>query len=126
MLHRHNLAHVGTIIEIALEMGAEYLELANTQYYGWAWENRLALMPTQEQLHEAEAAVQDWRAPLRNRCQILRRAAAATARAGRWRLPVPGLLADRRSGTHRPRLRPRPGARPAAAGGVAGPHRAAR
>ncbi|MDR3384382.1 pyrroloquinoline quinone biosynthesis protein PqqE [Cupriavidus basilensis] len=71
VLHRHNLAHVGTIIEMALEMGAEYLELANTQYYGWAWENRLALMPTGEQLREAEAVVESYRARIGKRCRIL-------------------------------------------------------
>lgn len=71
VLHRHNLPHVGAIIEMALEMGAEYLELANTQYYGWAWENRLALMPTEEQLREAEAVVEGYRARIGNRCRIL-------------------------------------------------------
>jgi len=71
VLHRHNLPHVGAIIEMALEMGAEYLELANTQYYGWAWENRLALMPTQEQLHTAEAVVNEYRARIGKQCQLL-------------------------------------------------------
>ncbi|KWR90785.1 pyrroloquinoline quinone biosynthesis protein PqqE [Cupriavidus sp. IDO] len=71
VLHRHNLPHVGAIIEMALRMGAEYLELANTQYYGWAWENRLALMPTGEQLREAEAVVNDYRARIGRQCQIL-------------------------------------------------------
>ncbi|WP_317921492.1 MULTISPECIES: pyrroloquinoline quinone biosynthesis protein PqqE [unclassified Cupriavidus] len=71
VLHRHNLPHVGTIIEMALQMGAEYLELANTQYYGWAWENRLALLPTREQLLEAEAVVREYRARIGKRCQIL-------------------------------------------------------
>ncbi|MGY2488086.1 pyrroloquinoline quinone biosynthesis protein PqqE [Cupriavidus sp. CP313] len=71
VLHRHNLPHVGTIIEMALQMGAEYLELANTQYYGWAWENRLALLPTHEQLREAEAVVQQYRARIGRQCQIL-------------------------------------------------------
>lgn len=46
VLHRHNLPHVGQIIEMALDLGAEYLELANVQYYGWAWVNRDHLMPT--------------------------------------------------------------------------------
>jgi PqqA peptide cyclase len=36
VLHRHNLPHVDKIIEMAVDLGAEYLELANTQYYGWA------------------------------------------------------------------------------------------
>lgn len=71
VLHRHNLPHVGTIIELALQLGAEYLELANTQYYGWAWENRLALMPTREQLVEAEAVVRQYRARIGRQCQLL-------------------------------------------------------
>ncbi|MGN5478645.1 pyrroloquinoline quinone biosynthesis protein PqqE [Cupriavidus basilensis] len=71
VLHRHNLPHVATIIEMALQMGAEYLELANTQYYGWAWHNRLALMPTHEQLLEAEAVVRQYRARIGKQCQLL-------------------------------------------------------
>ena len=57
VLHRHNLPHVGQIIEMALDLGAEYLELANVQYYGWAWVNRDHLMPTRAQLQEALAAL---------------------------------------------------------------------
>lgn len=71
VLHRHNLPHVDRIIEMALELGAEYLELANTQYYGWAWHNRDALMPTREQLLEAEAVVQGYRERIGNRCRLL-------------------------------------------------------
>ena len=71
VLHRHNLPHVDKIIDMALEMGAEYLELANTQYYGWAWVNRDQLMPTREQLQEAEAVVQRYREKIGNRCRIL-------------------------------------------------------
>lgn len=71
VLHRFNLPHVGAIIDMALKMGAEYLELANTQYYGWAWENRLALMPTAAQLREAEAVVESYRARIGKRCRIL-------------------------------------------------------
>ena len=71
VLHRHNLPHVGQIIEMALALEAEYLELANTQYYGWAWRNRDHLMPTREQLIEAEAVVQRYRAQIGNRCQLL-------------------------------------------------------
>jgi pyrroloquinoline quinone biosynthesis protein E len=71
VLHRHNLPHVGQIIEMALELGAEYLELANTQYYGWAWVNRDHLMPTHEQLVEAEAVVNRYRETIGKRCQLL-------------------------------------------------------
>jgi pyrroloquinoline quinone biosynthesis protein E len=71
VLHRHNLPHVAQIIDLALEIGAEYLELANTQYYGWALLNRAQLMPTIEQLREAEAVVERYRAQVGDRCRIL-------------------------------------------------------
>ncbi|MGF6297393.1 coenzyme PQQ biosynthesis enzyme PqqE [Paraburkholderia sp. WC7.3d] len=71
VLHRYNLPHVGQIIEMALEIGADYLELANTQYYGWAMLNRGQLMPTSEQLQEAEATVNRYRERVGDRCRIL-------------------------------------------------------
>ena len=71
VLHRHNLPHVGQIIEMALALDAEYLELANTQYYGWAWVNRDHLMPTHEQLIEAEAVVNRYREKIGKRCKLL-------------------------------------------------------
>jgi pyrroloquinoline quinone biosynthesis protein E len=71
VLHRHNLPHVGKIIEMALALEAEFLELANTQYYGWAWTNRDHLMPTHAQLIDAEAVVQRYRAEYGTRCRIL-------------------------------------------------------
>ena len=57
VLHRGNLDHIGPIIEMAASLGADRLELANTQYYGWAFENRDALMPTRAQLAAAEPIV---------------------------------------------------------------------
>jgi pyrroloquinoline quinone biosynthesis protein E len=71
VLHRFNLDHVDRIIDMALEMGVEYLELANTQYYGWGLVNRAQLMPTREQLAQAEAVVNDVRARIGNRMRIL-------------------------------------------------------
>ena len=50
VLHRHNIDHVGEILEMAERMGAQYVELANTQYYGWAWLNREQLLPSRAQL----------------------------------------------------------------------------
>jgi PqqA peptide cyclase len=52
-------------------MGAEYLELANTQYYGWAHANRAQLMPTAAQLVEAEAVVNRYRNEHGDRCKII-------------------------------------------------------
>ena len=71
VLHRYNLDHVGRIIEMAVEMGVEYLELANTQYYAWAHVNRDQLMPTREQLVRAEAVVNEYRAKLGNKIRLL-------------------------------------------------------
>lgn len=71
VLHRYNLPHVGKIIEMALALGAEYLELANTQYYGWAMKNRAQLMPTLEQVREAERVVEAYRARIGDECKLL-------------------------------------------------------
>ncbi|MEM5329317.1 pyrroloquinoline quinone biosynthesis protein PqqE [Paraburkholderia sp. JHI2823] len=71
VLHRFNLPHVAEIIDMALELGADYLELANTQYYGWAMLNRDQLMPTVEQLREAEETVNRYRARIGGKCRIL-------------------------------------------------------
>lgn len=47
-IHRRNIEEVDLFVELALELGAERLEIANVQYYGWALENRAALMPARE------------------------------------------------------------------------------
>lgn len=71
VLHRLNLDHIDAIIELAEKLGVEYLELANTQYYGWAYQNKAALIPTHEQLRHAEARVQAWRENLGNTMKLL-------------------------------------------------------
>ncbi len=61
VLHRLNIEHVQQILEMAESMQAEYVELANTQYYGWAWHNRERLLPSQEQLRRAEEITRQFR-----------------------------------------------------------------
>lgn len=70
VIHRLNIDHIGRIIEMAAEMGAEYLELANTQYYSWAFLNRAQLLPTAEQLARAEATMTEWRERLGDRMRL--------------------------------------------------------
>lgn len=70
VIHRMNIDHLDTIIEMADRLGAEYLELANTQYYSWAHLNRDHLMPSRAQLLEAERKTNAWRARLGNRMRI--------------------------------------------------------
>jgi pyrroloquinoline quinone biosynthesis protein E len=71
VLHRGNLDHIGEIIELAASLGADRLELANTQYYGWAALNRDALMPTRAQLDAAEPVVDAAVARYRGKMQII-------------------------------------------------------
>ena len=68
---------------MALEIGAEYLELANTQYYGWADLNRGQLMPTREQLERAEAVVAQLSRDASATAAHLVRRARTTTRRGR-------------------------------------------
>ena len=70
VLHRHNIDHVAEILAMAEAMGAQYVELANTQYYGWAWLNRDELLPSREQLERAEAVTKAFRERLGKRMQI--------------------------------------------------------
>jgi PqqA peptide cyclase len=58
VLHRRNLDRIEQIIELAVEWGVDRLELAHTQYTGWAFRNRAALIPTRGQLERAERAVE--------------------------------------------------------------------
>lgn len=50
VLHRHNIERLPQMLELAESLGATRLELANVQYYGWAFLNRAALLPTREQV----------------------------------------------------------------------------
>ncbi|HEV3182163.1 MAG TPA: pyrroloquinoline quinone biosynthesis protein PqqE [Steroidobacteraceae bacterium] len=70
VLHRLNIDHVGQILEMAEALGAQYVELANTQYYGWAWLNREQLLPSRAQLERAEATTQRFRERVGGRMQI--------------------------------------------------------
>jgi pyrroloquinoline quinone biosynthesis protein E len=58
VLHRQNLGQIERILDLAEELGADRVELANTQYYGWALANRTWLLPTRDQLRHAFEAVE--------------------------------------------------------------------
>ena len=61
VLHRANLEQVGEMLDLATALEADYVELANVQYHGWALVNRAQLLPTREQLRRAEDAVAAFR-----------------------------------------------------------------
>jgi pyrroloquinoline quinone biosynthesis protein E len=64
VVHRQNLKRLDDIIELAVALGADRLEVAHVQYYGWALRNRDALLPNRDQLETATAAVEAARARL--------------------------------------------------------------
>ncbi|MBV8344667.1 MAG: pyrroloquinoline quinone biosynthesis protein PqqE [Candidatus Eremiobacteraeota bacterium] len=70
VLHRLNHDAIGDAIALAERLGVRRLELANVQFYGWAYRNRLALMPTREQVERGEAVVTAARERLRGAMEI--------------------------------------------------------
>ena len=70
VLHRHNLDRIDAILQLAWDLGADHVELANTQYHGWALRNRAALMPTRAQMAHAEAVANRWRERAEGRMRI--------------------------------------------------------
>lgn len=71
VLHRTNLDNLEDLVALAVELGAHRIELANTQYYGWAELNRAALMPSRAQVERAEGAVARARVEHGDAIQIL-------------------------------------------------------
>ena len=70
VVHRQNLDHLAEIIAMAEQLGASRLEIANVQYYGWALQNRDALLPTRAQLEKSQATVNAALARLNGRMRI--------------------------------------------------------
>lgn len=70
VLHRLNIDHVEEILGMAERMGADYVELANTQYYGWAWRNRALLLPSRSQLRRAEEVTTRFRERVGSRMRV--------------------------------------------------------
>jgi pyrroloquinoline quinone biosynthesis protein E len=53
VIHRRNIDRLLQMIDLAESLQAERVELANVQFYGWAFLNRAALLPTREQVVRA-------------------------------------------------------------------------
>jgi pyrroloquinoline quinone biosynthesis protein E len=71
VLHRGNLDAVDALLSLALDWGAERIELANTQFYGWAMVNRDRLLPGREQLDRARAVVETRREHMAGRVEVV-------------------------------------------------------
>lgn len=71
VLHRDNLGEVADLVALAENLSVDRLELANTQYLGWALQNRAALLPTREQLERARTMAADARARLQGKMEVV-------------------------------------------------------
>ncbi|HEY7311619.1 MAG TPA: pyrroloquinoline quinone biosynthesis protein PqqE [Gemmataceae bacterium] len=71
VLHRGNIDRIESLVALAEELGAERLELANTQYYGWALRNRASLLPSRTQAEGAQAVATAAAERLRGRMQVV-------------------------------------------------------
>ena len=65
VVHRQNIEHVKDFIDMSVELGAERLEVAQVQYYGWALKNRAAFIPTYQQLTDTTKIVEEARIRLK-------------------------------------------------------------
>ena len=70
VVHRQNLSRLDAMLDLALGLGANRIEIAHVQYYGWALINRATLMPTRDQLEAATRYVDRARVELAGRIVI--------------------------------------------------------
>ncbi|MDH6626495.1 pyrroloquinoline quinone biosynthesis protein E [Streptomyces sp. LBL] len=71
VLHRDNLDALDDIVDLGVAWGAERIELANVQFYGWALRNRAALLPTRDQLSRAQERVERRREQLSGTTELV-------------------------------------------------------
>jgi PqqA peptide cyclase len=70
VLHRQNEPYIREILDLAVTLDADYVELATTQYYGWAFHNKDYLIPTREQLANAEVVTKEFQDKLKGKMKI--------------------------------------------------------
>lgn len=70
VIHRMNIAQTKEMLELAVVLEADYVELASTQYEGWALLNREHLLPTHKQVQEAESIARQYQERYRGKMKI--------------------------------------------------------
>jgi pyrroloquinoline quinone biosynthesis protein E len=71
VLHRENISRIGEIIALAETLGAMRIELANTQYNGWAFANRAHLLPSRAQVEQAAEIAKKETRRLRGKMEVI-------------------------------------------------------
>jgi pyrroloquinoline quinone biosynthesis protein E len=70
VIHQKNIDRLEHMISLGEELGADRLEIAHVQYYGWAFKNRAALIPNREQVLKSVALIQSARTRLKDKLRI--------------------------------------------------------
>ena len=71
VIHRQNIDQIEDIIRMTIDLKADFVELASTQYYGWSKLNLDALLPTREQLRAAEAVAKRYQQQMKDQMKII-------------------------------------------------------
>ncbi|MFO0665203.1 MAG: pyrroloquinoline quinone biosynthesis protein PqqE [Polyangiaceae bacterium] len=71
VLHRHNIDRTPAFLELGKKLAADRIELANTQYLGWALLNKEQLLPTREQVDTAFALSTQAKKELLGKAEVL-------------------------------------------------------
>lgn len=70
VVHRQNLDHLEQMIAFVEGLAPDRMEIAHAQYYGWALQNRAALLPTREQLEKSLIVITETRERLQGRIRV--------------------------------------------------------
>ncbi|MFK8066618.1 MAG: pyrroloquinoline quinone biosynthesis protein PqqE [Gammaproteobacteria bacterium] len=71
VIHRQNIDQIRDILDMVVELKADYVELASTQYYGWSLHNIEQLLPTREQLERAEKVANEYQDRMKDQMKII-------------------------------------------------------
>lgn len=71
VIHRKNIDSIRDILDMTVELNADYVELASTQYYGWSRINVDQLLPTRTQLANAEKVAKEYQEKMKGKSKII-------------------------------------------------------
>jgi pyrroloquinoline quinone biosynthesis protein E len=71
VMHERNLPRIGEMIDLAADLGAARVEVASTQYHGWALQNRRSLLASEGALTKAGEIARQRRARYHGKLDVL-------------------------------------------------------
>lgn len=70
VVHRRNVDRLEEMLDMAEGLGAQRIEVAHVQYYGWAMPNRSSLLPTRDQVDRSMEVLSKAQERLRGRIRL--------------------------------------------------------